>query len=102
MHMLAGAITLAAALAAADRSPEGQAAQARTVAAGTSEAAAGAWPATSLGASTTLNTSPAIPTAALPLSIYSTPCPSRAIAYAAAAGAATHMSSALRSQPRLA
>src|SRR5262244_573397 len=88
MHMLAGAITLAAALAAADRSPEGQAAQARTVAAGTAEAAAGAWPATSLGASTTLNTARAILTAALPLPIFGTLGASRAVAHAETAAAA--------------
>jgi cobalt-zinc-cadmium efflux system outer membrane protein len=87
MALLAGAITLAAALAAADRSPEGQAAQARTAAAGAAESAAGAWPATSLGAATTLNTARAILTAALPLPIFGTLGAGRAVAHAEAVAA---------------
>jgi outer membrane protein TolC len=87
VSFLAGAITLAAAVAAAEGSPEGLAARARTAAAGAAEDAAGAWPATTVGVATTLNTARAILTAALPLPIFGTLGASRGVAHAEAQAA---------------
>ena len=86
------ALTLEAALAAARGSPTLRAAAARQRAAEAGVDAAGAWPATSVGVSTTHRAERAAPVASLPLPIFGTLAANRGVARAEAEVAGTEAS----------